>query len=201
MRPRSDTAWIAAGAVGLALLGACGGGEPEIVHVYVPSGTSSPAPSATATQRVYATPPRVTGDPGDPGDSGEGDGLDRDDRDRRRRRSPPPPDVQPSSCPSSRSSVPIGQGCTGDRTCTYGRSTCVCSPERLCQGAMIPRERPLPSVWSCTDPRTDGCPDEQPNVGTRCNVRHTCTYGWCGGWVLACVNGAWKIDHMIAPPP
>jgi hypothetical protein len=91
-------------------------------------------------------------------------------------------------------------------SCKYPQGHCECIVRQPCSGwaGAYEEAKKHPNVgWSCTPKvRADGCPGDQPRVGSHCTkAGQKCSYGSCGGQVLACRGGAWKVDHVIGPPP
>ena len=90
--------------------------------------------------------------------------------------------------------------------CKYPDGHCECVIQQPCAGWAgayeEAKEHPR-AVWTCTPRvRDDGCPGDQPKIGARCPKRgQQCSYGSCGGSILACHGGAWAVEHVIGPPP
>lgn len=114
-----------------------------------------------------------------------------------------------ASCPATYAEAETG-ACTlaqiDKLSCAYREGACACNAYRPCAGVAgayeEARAHPRPA-WSCTPKiRADGCTSEQPAVGSACaKDAQECTYGSCGGHVLACRSGKWEIARTIAPPP
>jgi hypothetical protein len=90
--------------------------------------------------------------------------------------------------------------------CKYPDGHCECVQQQPCSGwaGAYEEARKHPRAeWICTPKvRADGCPGDQPKVGSHCSKPgQKCMFGSCGGQVMACSGGAWKVDHVIGPPP
>jgi len=118
--------------------------------------------------------------------------------------------ANPKTCPADFKLAAAGGKCAiGDKLpppCTYPEGHCACVVPALCSG--IPRPPPPISdaVWLCTPKvRPDGCPGDQPAVGTTCDAKKLpddgCWYGNCAGTKLSCVAGTWKVTGSHGPPP
>ena len=91
-------------------------------------------------------------------------------------------------------------------SCKYPNGHCECVIHQPCAGwaGAYEEARKHPKAeWICTPKvRADGCPGDQPKVGSHCTkAGQKCMFGSCGGQVMACSGGAWKLDHVIGPPP
>ena len=91
-------------------------------------------------------------------------------------------------------------------SCKYPDGHCECVIHQPCAGwaGAYEEARKHPKAeWICTPKvRADGCPGDQPKVGSHCTkAGQKCMFGSCGGQVMACSGGAWKLDHVIGPPP
>jgi hypothetical protein len=91
-------------------------------------------------------------------------------------------------------------------TCKYPDGHCECVQHQPCAGwaGAYEEARKHPRAeWICTPKvRSDGCPGDEPKIGSHCaKPGQKCMFGSCGGQVLSCTAGAWKVDHVIGPPP
>ena len=105
---------------------------------------------------------------------------------------PTPPN--PSSCPASFASVPVGQHC-GDlvgTTCSYAQGFCGCS---VGSGGPYPEDASAVATWICDAPSA-GCPQPRPKLGTSCSQEGLeCDYSPCSlpsGVSVVCQGGAWQ---------
>ncbi|HEY1957796.1 MAG TPA: hypothetical protein VGH28_19380 [Polyangiaceae bacterium] len=105
---------------------------------------------------------------------------------------PTPPN--PSGCPSSFTSVPVGQLCGSlvGTTCSYQQGFCGCSAET---GGPYPADAAAIATWICESPEP-GCPQPRPKLGSSCSQEGlACDYAPCSlptGASLVCQNGAWQ---------
>ena len=108
-----------------------------------------------------------------------------------------------AACPATLAELPDGAACADGTSCTYGATRCACALRARCSGvAPRPDEPPPVARWQCTEPRTDGCPNVQPALGSRCTGPSAgCAYGSCSKVVFECVGGAWAQTRSIAGPP
>lgn len=113
------------------------------------------------------------------------------------------------SCPKHYADV-AATSCSVDEAwqlaCKYPDGHCECVIEQPCAGwaGAYEEARKHPhAVWKCTPKRrADGCPGDMPKIGSHCaKPGQRCEWGSCGGQVLSCTAGAWKLDHVIGPPP
>jgi hypothetical protein len=91
-------------------------------------------------------------------------------------------------------------------TCKYPDGHCECVVRQPCSGwagAYEEAKKHPQAQWICTPKvRPDGCPGDEPKIGSHCSkAGQKCMFGSCGGQVLSCTAGAWKVDHVIGPPP
>ena len=105
---------------------------------------------------------------------------------------PTPPN--PTECPASFASVPVGQLC-GDlvgTTCSYPQGFCGCSAG---MGGPYPADASAVATWICESPAA-GCPQPRPKLGTSCSQEGLeCDYASCGlptGASIVCQSGAWQ---------
>jgi hypothetical protein len=105
---------------------------------------------------------------------------------------PTPPN--PSACPATFASVPVGQHC-GDlvgTTCEYPQGFCGCA---VPSGGPYPEDASAVATWICDAPQA-GCPMPRPKLGTACSQPGLqCDYSPCSlptGASLVCQNGAWQ---------
>jgi hypothetical protein len=137
-------------------------------------------------------------------------GADAADRRRGERSAAPPrPTENSPRCPASFAAAQRAGSCaqreTMDLRCAYLEGTCACSAPQICSGVARPPAPPSAYAWRCEARppaiRSDGCPGVQPRVGTSCHGTRSCGYGRCGGVVLFCDAGHWRVERMIPPPP
>jgi len=105
---------------------------------------------------------------------------------------PTPPN--PSSCPASFASVPVGSHCGAlvGTTCSYAQGFCGCT---IGSGGPYPEDAAAVATWVCDAPTT-GCPLPRPKLGTPCSQEGLqCDYSSCSlptGVTLTCQSGAWQ---------
>jgi hypothetical protein len=106
----------------------------------------------------------------------------------------PTPPANPSGCPDSFASVPVGQHCGTlvGTTCSYPQGFCGCS---IGSGGPYPEDAAAVATWICDAPAT-GCPMPRPKLGTPCSQDNLeCDYSPCSlpsGVSLICQSGAWQ---------
>lgn len=105
-----------------------------------------------------------------------------------------PTPSNPSACPATFASVPVGQHC-GDlvgTTCSYPQGFCGCS---VGSGGPYPEDASAVATWICDAP-AQGCPQPRPKLGTACSQEGLeCDYSSCSlpsGASIVCQNGAWQ---------
>lgn len=88
----------------------------------------------------------------------------------------------------------------GSVVCRYPEGRCECRRTPGCSG--VPRP-PAEPAWTCSRPRTDGCPPDAPAADTPCAVNRTvsCSYGACASITFACVARKWTMTAANGPPP
>lgn len=100
----------------------------------------------------------------------------------------------PSSCPATFASVPVGQSCGSlvGTTCQYDKGMCGCA---VPSSGPYPEDAAAVAKWYCDDPGA-GCPMPRPKLGTKCNSEGLeCDYSSCvlpTGVSLVCKGGAWE---------
>jgi hypothetical protein len=105
---------------------------------------------------------------------------------------PTPPN--PSDCPATFASVPVGQHCGNlvGTTCSYQQGFCGCS---VGSGGPYPADAAAVATWVCDAPEA-GCPLPRPRLGTSCTQDALqCDYSSCElptGASLVCKDGAWE---------
>ena len=105
-----------------------------------------------------------------------------------------PTPTNPSACPATFSSVPVGQHC-GDlvgTTCDYPQGFCGCN---VPVSGPYPEDASAVATWMCDAPEP-GCPMPRPKLGTVCSQEGLqCDYSSCTlptGTSVVCQNGAWQ---------
>jgi hypothetical protein len=95
--------------------------------------------------------------------------------------------------------VPLAVG-QGLAVCRYPQGVCECIEKPSCSGVPRPPSEP---TWTCSRPRTNGCPTKAPMVGNKCALKRkvSCSYGDCESMTFACVTGKWKVTAANGPPP
>jgi hypothetical protein len=96
----------------------------------------------------------------------------------------PKPGPNPAACPSSMSSVPLGQPCTDPVECHYGEGpACYCGVPPLSAAD-------AGATWNCYgfDP---ACPSTRPRLGTSCGPQasNCCFYYHA---IEGCIGGVWR---------
>ena len=113
------------------------------------------------------------------------------------------------ACPASYAAAARGT-CALDEVdklaCKYPAGHCECHELVPCAGwaGAYEEARKHPRAqWTCTPAvRADGCPGDPPREGSRCTkAAQECPYTPCGGSVLTCVSGGWKVTRQIGGPP
>lgn len=113
------------------------------------------------------------------------------------------------SCPKHFADV-AKTSCSLDDTyklaCKYPDGHCECVQQQPCAGwaGAYEEARKHPRAeWICTPKvRADGCPGDPPKPGSHCKKPgQECSFGSCGGQVMSCSGGAWKVTRVIGPPP
>lgn len=113
------------------------------------------------------------------------------------------------ACPASYAAAARGT-CALDEVdklaCKYPAGHCECHELVPCAGwaGAYEEARKHPRAeWTCTPAvRADGCPGDPPREGSRCTKpAQECPYTPCGGSVLTCVSGGWKVTRQIGGPP
>jgi len=105
---------------------------------------------------------------------------------------PTPPN--PSPCPATWASVPVGQHCGNlvGTTCSYAQGFCGCS---VGGGGPVPADASAVATWICDTPEA-GCPQPRPRLGTTCSPNNLqCDYSPCElptGTSIACIDGVWE---------
>ncbi|HSQ64288.1 MAG TPA: hypothetical protein VLM85_13770 [Polyangiaceae bacterium] len=105
---------------------------------------------------------------------------------------PTPPN--PSSCPSTYASVPVGQLCGNlvGLLCSYPLGFCGCE---VPQFGPYPADGAAVAQWVCDQPE-QGCPQPRPKLGSVCTQPgQMCDYGACSlptGTSVQCQDGAWQ---------
>ena len=105
-----------------------------------------------------------------------------------------PTPANPSACPATFASVPVGEHC-GDlvgTTCSYPQGFCGCS---VGSGGPYPEDASAVATWICDAP-AQGCPMPRPKLGTACAQENLeCDYSPCSlpsGASIICQQGAWQ---------
>jgi hypothetical protein len=105
---------------------------------------------------------------------------------------PTPPN--PSACPDTFASVPVGEHCGTlvGTTCSYPQGFCGCS---IGNGGPYPEDAAAVATWICDSPQA-GCPMPRPTLGTDCSHDGLeCDYSPCSlpsGTSLVCQDGTWQ---------
>jgi hypothetical protein len=105
---------------------------------------------------------------------------------------PTPPN--PSACPATFASVPVGQHCGNlvGTTCDYAQGFCGCAVPSM---GPYPDDASAVAIWICDSPQA-GCPMPRPKLGTACSQEGLqCDYSPCSlptGTSLVCQSGAWQ---------
>jgi hypothetical protein len=105
---------------------------------------------------------------------------------------PTPPN--PSACPATFASVPVGQHCGTlvGTTCDYPQGFCGCAVPQM---GPYPEDASAVAIWTCDSPEP-GCPMPRPKLGTSCTQEGLqCDYSPCSlptGASLVCQSGAWQ---------
>jgi hypothetical protein len=114
----------------------------------------------------------------------------------------PPPTPGPAclpsnACPTSHSSIVVGQDCGAEELeCNYpGQGRCTCATKGFGGPPLAdPDGGPIPNVWECEQP-TSGCAVDRPRLGSACTTEgQSCTYGGCDmpdSVSIGCTNGVW----------
>jgi hypothetical protein len=122
------------------------------------------------------------------------------------------PDAGPSvahSCPKRFADVARSTCALDDAwklACKYPDGHCECVIHQPCAGwagAYEEAKKHPKAEWICTPKvRADGCPGDEPKIGSHCSkAGQKCMFGSCGGQVLSCSSGGWKLDHVMGGPP
>ena len=105
---------------------------------------------------------------------------------------PTPPN--PTSCPATFASVPVGTHCGAlvGTTCEYPQGNCGCAVQ---SGGPYPEDASAVALWFCDDPGP-GCPMPRPRFGAACSQPGLdCDYSSCTlqtGVNVVCKDGAWE---------
>ena len=106
------------------------------------------------------------------------------------------------ACPATYASVPQGSSCSSyGAVCDYDQGRCECTSGGgpVC----ITPDGSTCMFWFCQSPKTPGCPERRPALGSACSMPNlTCDYGACsvqGGSAEACTNGVWVETFIPCP--
>ena len=89
-----------------------------------------------------------------------------------------------------------------DPVCVYPAGTCRCVDRVTCGPIVVPIEGDAATApqWRCSAPRTDGCPEQDPDGQACADAQKTCSYpnGCCTN-IATCNGGKWVTRPGACP--